>query len=62
MNRTPFQPLEISLNDGSTVIANEPFEIATQRNSPCFIVDSGERMDVVSYRNVSQITTPDPAD
>ncbi|HLQ46982.1 MAG TPA: hypothetical protein VK137_19720 [Planctomycetaceae bacterium] len=58
MNRTPFQPLEIYLNDGSVISVNEPFEIATQRTSPCFIVYGPERMDVVSYRNVAKITTP----
>lgn len=58
MNRTPFHPLEIHLNDGSLVTVNEPFEVATQRTSPCFIVYSGDRMDVIAYRNVAKITTP----
>jgi len=58
MNRSPFQPLEIHLNDGSIVTVHEPFEIATQRTSPCFLVYSADRMDVISYRNVSKITTP----
>jgi hypothetical protein len=58
MNRTPFQPLGIHLNDGSVITVTEPFEIATQRTSPCFIVYSAERMDVVAYRNVTKVTTP----
>ena len=58
MNRTPFQPLEIHLNDGSVISVNEPFELATQRTSPCFIVYGSEKMDVVSFRNVAKITTP----
>ena len=58
MNQTPFQPLEIFLNDGSLIVVNEPFEIATQRTSPCFIVYGDKRMDVVSYRNVARITIP----
>ena len=58
MNRSPFQPLEIHLNDGSIISVTEPFEIATQRTSPCFIVYGPERMDVVSYRNIAKITTP----
>jgi hypothetical protein len=58
MNRTPFQPLEIHLNDGSVITVTEPFEIATQRTSPCFIVYSGDKMDVVAYRNITRITTP----
>ncbi len=55
MNRVPFLPLEVSLNDGSAITVNEPFELAAQRTSPCFIVYSGDRIDVVSYRNVSKI-------
>lgn len=58
MNRTPFQPLEIHLNDGSVVTVNEPFEIATQRTSPCFIVYSRDKMDVIAYRNVTRVSTP----
>lgn len=58
MNRTPFQPLEIHLNDGSVVTVNEPFEIATQRTSPCFIVYSSDKMDAIAYRNVTRVSTP----
>ena len=58
MNRSPFQPLEIHLNDGSAIPVNEPFEIATQRTSPCFVIYTSDHMDVVSYRNVARITTP----
>lgn len=58
MNRIPFQPLGIHLNDGSVITVHEPFEIATQRNSPCFIVYSGDRMQVVAYHNVTMVTTP----
>ena len=58
MNRTPFHPLQIHLNDGSIISVSEAFEIATQRTSPCFIVYGSEKMDVVSYRNVAKITTP----
>lgn len=57
MNRSPFHPLEIHLNDGTTITVNEPFEIATQRTSPCFVVYTAEKMDVVAYRNVAKITT-----
>lgn len=57
MNRTPFQPLEIHLNDGSAIVVNEPFEIATQRTSPCFVVYAPDRMDVIAYRNLARITT-----
>jgi hypothetical protein len=58
MNRSPFQPLEIHLNDGSVVTVHEPFEIAVQRTSPCFVVYTQEKMDVVAYRNVTKVVTP----
>lgn len=58
MNRTPFRPLTIHLSDGSSLTVNEPFEIATQRTSPAFIVYSADKMEVVSYRNVTKIETP----
>ena len=58
MNRIPFQPLKIYLSDGSMLTVNDSFEIATQRTSPCFIVYSDDKMDVVSYRNVTKIETP----
>jgi hypothetical protein len=62
MNRVPFQPLEVHLNDGSVITVNEPFEIATQRTSPCFIVYSHDRMDVVAYRNVARVSTAVPTE
>jgi hypothetical protein len=58
MNRTPFLPLEIHLNDGSAVTVHEPFEIAIQRTSPCFVVYTRDRMDLIAYRNVSKISVP----
>ena len=58
MNRSPFHPLEIHLNDGSSITVHEPFSIATARTSPCFIVYTAEKMDVVAYRNVTKVTTP----
>ncbi len=58
MNRSPFQPLEIHLNNGSVITVNEPFNIATQRTSPCFVVYTADKMDVVAYRTVTKITTP----
>ncbi len=61
-NRVPFQPLEIHLNDGSVITVSEPFEIATQRTSPCFLVYSGQKMDVLAYRNAARVSTPVPAE
>ena len=57
MNRTPFQPLEIHLNDGSMITVREPFEIATQRKSPRFVMYAADRMAVIAYRDVAKITT-----
>jgi hypothetical protein len=57
MNRMPFQPLEIHLNDGSVITVHEPFEIATQRTSPRFVVYAADRMAVIAYRDVAKITT-----
>ena len=62
MNRVPFQPLEVHLYDGSVITVNEPFEIATQRTSPRFIVYSHDKMDVVAYRNVARVSTAVPAE
>jgi len=58
MNRSPFDPLEIHMNDGSVINVSESFSIATERTSPCFIVYTADKMDVVSYRNVAKVTTP----
>lgn len=58
MDRSPFQPLEIHLGDGLTITVTEPFSIATQRTSPCFIVYAADKTDVVAYRNVTKVTTP----
>ncbi len=57
MNRSPFQPLEIHLNDGTVIGVNEPFEMAVQRTSPCFIVYTPDKTHFVAYRNVTQVTT-----
>ena len=62
MNRVPFGTLEIHLNDGSVITVNAPFEIATQRTSPCFIVYSHDKMDVIAYRNVARVSTAVPTE
>ena len=58
MNLSPFQPLEIHLNDGSVISVHEPFEIATQRTSPSFVVYTADKMEVVAYRNVTKVSVP----
>lgn len=58
MNRSPFAPLEIHLNDGTSIRVAEPFQIATLRNSPtCTIYEEGDRMRIVAFRNISEVIT-----
>jgi hypothetical protein len=58
MNRTPFDPLEIHLSDGTTIQVDQPYQIATRPNSPsCLIYTDDERMRVVSYRNITEVIT-----
>jgi hypothetical protein len=53
MNRNPFQPLEIHLNDGSVLTVHEPFEIAVQRTSPCFVVYPERAVSHTAHRAVA---------
>ena len=63
MNRVPFHPLEIHLNDGAKIYVEEPFQIATRRNSPtCIIFDSEERTRFVAYRNIPESITASSAE
>ncbi len=58
MNRTPFEPLEIHLSDGTTIRVEHPYEIATQpKGSSCVIYDENERMRIVAYRNITEVIT-----
>lgn len=58
MNRTPFEPLEIHLNDGTQIHVQHPYEIATRPNSPtCIVYDEGDKMHYVAYRNISEVIT-----
>jgi len=62
MNRSPFTSLEVRLCDGAAIFVEQPHEISVTPNSPvCTIYESGNRMRVVSLRNVSQIITADIA-
>ena len=60
MNREPFEPIEIHLSDGTRILVEHPYQIATARNSPsCTIYDTDDRMRIVAYRNITEIlTTP----
>jgi hypothetical protein len=58
MNRTPFEPIEIHLTDGTKILVEHPYYIATQpKSSSCFIYDDDERMHFVAYRNITQVIT-----
>lgn len=59
MNRSPFEPLEIHLDNGTTIEVTEPYQIATAPHAAAFIVYSMHE-DVarhVAYRNVAEIVT-----
>ena len=58
MNRTPFQPMEIRLNDGNRIRVDHPYQIATGADSPsCIIYDNDNRMRIVAYRNITEVIT-----
>lgn len=58
MNRSPFKPFDIYMNDGLKLTIDEPFKIATSRNSPCCTVyDDHDEMHIVSYRNITRVVT-----
>lgn len=58
MNRTPFETLEIHLNDGTQILVEHPYQIATRPNSAsCVIFDETDRMRFVAYRNISEVIT-----
>jgi len=61
MNRVPFEPLEIHLSDGTQIRVEEPYHIATRRNSPsCIICDQEDRMRFVAYGNITEVITTAP--
>jgi hypothetical protein len=58
MNRTPFEPFEIHLSDGTHIRIEHPYEIATRpKGSACIIYDDEERMRIVAYRNITEVIT-----
>jgi hypothetical protein len=58
MNRTPFEPLEIHLNDGTRIRVDQPYHVATRLNSPtCWIYEEDSRVRIVAYRNITEIVT-----
>ena len=58
MNRTPFEPLEIHLSDGTTIRVEHPYEIATHPTGrSCVIYEENARMRIVAYRNITEVIT-----
>jgi hypothetical protein len=60
MNRAPFQPLEIHLNNGTIIHVEEPFAIRAVRNSPtCIVFDDEGIVRFIAYRNMAEVVTKD---
>jgi len=59
MNRTPFEPLEIHLNNGTTITVQQPYQIATTpKASACVVYGDDEVvMRIVPYRNIAEVIT-----
>jgi hypothetical protein len=58
MNRTPFEPLDIHLSDGTRIRVEHPYQIATRPDSPtCIVFDEPDRMRFVAYRNITEVIT-----
>jgi len=58
MNRSPFEPFEIHLSDGTRIRVEQPFSIATGANSPsCIVYQDDDRMRIVAYRDITEVIT-----
>jgi hypothetical protein len=57
MNRTPFEPLEICLSDGTRIRVEQPYQIATRPDSPTCVIYDEDRMRIVAFRNVTEVVT-----
>jgi hypothetical protein len=63
MNRIPFEPFELHLNDGHRIRVDHPSYLATREDSPtCIICDDDEQMRIVAYRNIAEVITKATAD
>ena len=57
-NRSPFSQLEIHLSDGASIRVEQPYHVATRRNSPtCVIYEDDERMRFLAFRNITDVIT-----
>lgn len=58
MNRTPFEPFEIRLSDGTRIPVEHPWEISTRPDSPtCTIYEAEQGMRIVAFRNITEVVT-----
>ena len=57
MNRTPFMPLEIHLNDGATIRVEHPYDIAARPNSGDCLIFEQDSWRFVAYRNIAEVIT-----
>lgn len=58
MNRTPFEPLAIHLNNGAVIHVEQPFSISARANSPtCIVFDDEGTARFVAYRNIAEVIT-----
>jgi hypothetical protein len=57
MNQSPFMPLEFHLNNGTTILVENPYEIAVKPNGPDFVIFEATRSRYVACRNISEIIT-----
>jgi hypothetical protein len=63
MNRTPFEPVEIHLNNGTKIRVEHPYQIATRPNAAACIVygDDDDVARFITYRNIAEVITRAPA-
>lgn len=58
MNRIPFEPLEIHLDDGTRIRVEHPYHIATRQDRPsCIIYGEDNRMRILAYHNITEVIT-----
>jgi hypothetical protein len=59
-NRTPFQPLEIRLNNGTVIHVDTPFAIRAVAHSPtCIVFDDEGIARFIAYQNMAEVVTSD---
>jgi len=57
MNRTPFEPFEIRLTDGTRIRVENPYEIATRPKGLACVIYEEDGTRFVAYRNITEVVT-----